>query len=164
MTPERRDSAITDADRTHLRSAIERSAAAERAGELPYASLLVDASGAVVRIEHNTVLSSGDITAHPELVLARWAALTYPPHQRADLTLYTSCQPCPMCTAAIARAGLGRVVFALSTEQLHHLQPAGFLRPDAAPVRYDGPALPDQAAIPVAAYYRTRVLPERSNP
>jgi tRNA(Arg) A34 adenosine deaminase TadA len=70
-----------------------------------------------------------------------------------DSTMYTSCQPCPMCAGAIARSGLGRVVFALSGEQLQGLRPPGALAPDAAEVRYEGPALDDEAIVPIEGYY-----------
>ena len=63
--------------------------------------------------------------------------------------MYTSCQPCGMCAGAIERSGLGRVVFALSTEQLN-----GLKTPVAAGgVRVEGPALYDEARVPVEGYY-----------
>jgi tRNA(Arg) A34 adenosine deaminase TadA len=63
--------------------------------------------------------------------------------------MYTSCQPCGMCTGAIDRSGLGRVVFALSNEQFEDLKPSGgFPR-----VRQDGPALFDEARAAVEGYY-----------
>ena len=68
----------------------------------------------------------------------------------AAATMYTSCQPCGMCTGAIERSGLGRVVFALSTEQLATLKPPG----GPPPVRHEGPALFDEARIPLEGYYQ----------
>jgi hypothetical protein len=56
-----------------------------------------------------------------------------------------------LCANVIARAGLGRVVYALSVEQLAALKPAG--APDAAEVVYEGPALHDEARVPVQGYY-----------
>jgi len=47
----------------------------------------------------------------------------------------------PDVHGAIARSGLGRVVFALSGEQLHELKPAAAVSPDAADVAYEGRAL-----------------------
>ena len=67
--------------------------------------------------------------AHPELKLARWAARLLDADVARQTTMYTSCQPCPMCAAAIARSGLGRVVFALSGDQLQKLKPPGALSP-----------------------------------
>ena len=138
-----------------LREAIDLAAAAGRDGELPYGSLLVGADGEILARDHNTMLSTGDITAHPELKLARWAALTFAPEECRGITMYTSCQPCTMCSPVIARAQLGRVVFALSDDQLHDLQPAGLPRPDAAEVHYDGPSQFDAAAAPIRVYHGT---------
>lgn len=147
------DVALSNDDRRNLCAAIELASQAVAASELPYGSLLVDPDGVVLAAAINTVTSSGDISAHPELKLASWASRTYPAERRTELILYTSCQPCLMCTNAIARAGLGRVVYALSCDQLHRLQPTWLSRPDAAPVRYAGPALFTAAAEPVRRYY-----------
>jgi tRNA(Arg) A34 adenosine deaminase TadA len=64
--------------------------------------------------------------------------------------MYTSCQPCEMCEAVIQQAGLRRVVFALSNEQLLDIRP-GSGRP---PVPQDGPALLDEVRAVVEGYYR----------
>jgi hypothetical protein len=58
-----------------------------------------------------------------------------------------------MCANVIARAGLGRVVYALSVEQLAALKPAGAVAPDAAEAVYECPALHDEARVPVQGYY-----------
>lgn len=90
------------------------------------------------------------VAAHPELKLARWAARELDAATAAETTMYTSCQPCEMCEAAIQRAGLGRVVFALSDEQLLDI------RPDSGrpAVPQAGPALLDEVRAVVAEYYR----------
>jgi tRNA(Arg) A34 adenosine deaminase TadA len=141
---------MTTDDEHFLRRAIELAAMGRAAGEAPFGSLLVGPDGAVLAEDHNTVLTDGDITAHPELKLARWAARALDPSAAAATTMYTSCQPCGMCTGAIDRSGLGRVVFALSNQQLSDLQPSG----DFPHVRQEGPALFDEARIPVDGYYR----------
>ena len=137
----------------HLRRAIELAVAAREAGEQPYGSLLVGPDGDVLAEDHNTVLSDRDVTAHPELKLARWAASNLEPEVARKTTMYTSCQPCGMCANVIARSRLGRVVFALSAEQLAQLKPAGAEAPDAAHVDYDGPHLHDEARVAVEHYY-----------
>lgn len=144
---------MTGKDETHLRRAIALAQQARDAGEQPYGSLLVGPDGAVLGEDHNTVLSDRDVTAHPELKLARWAARELDADTARGTTLYTSCQPCGMCANVIARAGLGRVVFALSSEQLGALKPAGAVAPDAAEAVYEGPALHDEAQVPIAGYY-----------
>jgi tRNA(Arg) A34 adenosine deaminase TadA len=144
---------MTEADERHLRRAVELAAAARAAGDMPYGSLLAGPTGDVLAEERNTVMTEQDITAHPELKLARWAARHLDADTARQTTMYTSCQPCPMCTGAIARSGLGRVAFALSSEQLNDLKPTGAVSPDAAQVAYEGPALFAEARIPIDGYY-----------
>ena len=144
---------MTEADERHLHRAVELAAAARAAGDMPYGSLLVGPAGDVLAEDHNTVVTEQDITAHPELKLARWAARQLDADVARQATMYTSCQPCAMCAGAIARSGLGRVVFALSSEQLQELKPAGTSSPDAAEVAYEGPALLAEARVPIDGYY-----------
>jgi tRNA(Arg) A34 adenosine deaminase TadA len=136
-------------DERHLRRAIELAASARQAGNPPFGSLLVSQDGTVIAEERNTSLADSDITAHPELKLARWAARELDADTAAVTTMYTSCQPCGMCTGAIERSGLGRVVFALSSEQLDGLKPGGGF----SHVPHEGPALYDEARAPVDGYY-----------
>jgi tRNA(Arg) A34 adenosine deaminase TadA len=144
---------MTEADERHLRGAIELAAAARAAGDMPYGSLLVGPAGDVLAEDRNTVVTERDITAHPELKLARWAARELDPSIARQTTLYTSSEPCPMCAGAIARSGLGRVVFALSGEQLQELKPPTAVSPDAADIAYEGPALFAEARVPIDGYY-----------
>jgi tRNA(Arg) A34 adenosine deaminase TadA len=140
---------MTPEDERHLRRAIELAAKARAVGEAPFGSLLVGPEGQILAEAHNTVLADRDISAHPELKMALWAAWELDPRTAAGTTMYTSCQPCGMCTGAIERSGLGRVVFALSSEQFAALNPT-FGWP---PVHFEGPALFDEARIPVDGYY-----------
>ena len=140
---------MTPDDEVFLRRAIQLASAGRAGGDAPFGSLLVGPDGAVLVEEHNTVLSDDDISAHPELKLARWAARELDATTAGGTTMYTSCQPCGMCAAAIDRAGLGRVVFALSNEQLVALKPSGGF----PPVPQDGPALFDEARAAVNGYY-----------
>ena len=144
---------MTPDDETHLRRAIALAAAARAAGEQPFGSLLVGPRGETLAEAHNTAIADGDISAHPELKLARWAARELDPETARATTMYTSCQPCGMCAGAIARSGLGRVLYALSAEQLASLKPPGSPLPDDAPVAYEGPALLEEASVPVEGFY-----------
>ncbi|WP_412079476.1 nucleoside deaminase (plasmid) [Streptomyces xanthophaeus] len=140
----------TPDDHALLRRAIALAAKARAAGNPPFGSLLAGPDGTVLAEEHNTTLTDKDITAHPELKLARWAARELDTSTAARTTMYTSCQPCGMCEAVIQQAGLRRVVFALSNEQLLDIRP-GSGRP---PVPQDGPALFDEVRVVVEPYYR----------
>jgi tRNA(Arg) A34 adenosine deaminase TadA len=143
---------ITPADEALLRRAIAIAARAITLGDAPYGSLLADGDGAILLEAHNTVRRDNDITAHPELKLARWAARELGPGAAARTTMYTSCQPCQMCTGAIVRSGLGRVVYALSTEQLVSLNPAS----GWPTVTQEGPALFAEARTPIEEHNRPR--------
>lgn len=140
---------IKPEDHQLLRRAIAIAAEALTTEDAPYGSLLAGGDGRVLIEAHNTVRRDNDITAHPELKLARWAAAELKPDVLARTTMYTSCQPCGMCTGAIVRSGLGRVVYALSTEQLVEINP-GSAWPD---VPIEGPALFDEARVPIDRYY-----------
>ncbi|WP_327268255.1 nucleoside deaminase [Streptomyces sp. NBC_01218] len=142
---------ITPADETLLRRAIGLAARAVTLGDAPYGSLLADEDGTVLAEAHNTVRRDDDIAAHPELKLARWAARELDADRAARTTMYTSCQPCQMCTGGIVRSGLGRVVYALASEQLVALNPDSGAWPE---VPQDGPALLAEARTPIEDYYR----------
>ena len=143
---------ITSADEALLRRAIAIAASAITQGDAPYGSLLADPRGTILVEAHNTVRRDNDISAHPELKLARWAARELTPEAAARTTMYTSCQPCQMCTGGIARSGLGRVVYALATEQFLRLNPGS----DWPVVPQEGPALFEEARVPIEEFYRPR--------
>ena len=105
-----------DDDLVHLRRCVQLAAEAVDAGDEPFGSLLVDATGRV-RFEDRNRISGGDATRHPEFEIARWAAENLAPEERAAATVYTSGEHCPMCSAAHALVGLGRIVFATSGAQ-----------------------------------------------
>ncbi|MER7674183.1 nucleoside deaminase [Kitasatospora sp. NPDC096128] len=142
---------ITTADEALLRRAIGIAARAVESGDAPYGSLLAGSDGTVLAEAHNTVRRDDDITAHPELKLARWAARELDAETAARTTMYTSCQPCGMCAGALVRSGIGRVVYALATEQLVGLNPASG---DWPVVAQEGPALFDEARVPIELYYQ----------
>ena len=58
------------------------------------------------------MVRSKDPTAHAEIVAIREAAHRLGTHVLTDCTIYCSCEPCPMCLAAIYWARIPRVVFA----------------------------------------------------
>lgn len=132
---------ITAIDKQHLKRCIELAGEALRTGDEPFGSVLVAADGSVLAEDRNRIVT-GDATRHPEFELARWAAENMAPAERAKATVYTSGEHCPMCSGAHGCAGLGRIVYASSGEQLaqwhRELQVAG------SPIR----SLPVQDIIP----------------
>ncbi|MFE0751836.1 nucleoside deaminase [Gordonia sp. NPDC058843] len=106
-----------DHDDTHLRRAIELAAAARDRGDHPFGSLLVAPDGTVVAEGMNTVDTERDPTGHAETNVVR-AVGHLDLAARAELTLYTSTEPCAMCAGAIYWAGIGAVVYALGEDDL----------------------------------------------
>jgi tRNA(Arg) A34 adenosine deaminase TadA len=109
---------ISDVDLKHLRRCVELAREAVDTGDAPFGSVLVGADGKVLTEDRNRIHSTGDGTRHPEFALARWAAENLPPERRAQATVYTSGEHCPMCAAAHGWVGLGRIVYASSSAQL----------------------------------------------
>ncbi|MEU9794034.1 nucleoside deaminase [Streptomyces sparsogenes] len=134
---------VSDADLGHLRRCVELATEALEAGDEPFGSVLVAADGTVLFEDHNHV-ASGDHTRHPEFEIARWAAAHLSPGERAAATVYTSGEHCPMCAAAHGWVGLGRIVYASSSEQLGAW--LGDLGVPAPPVR----TLPIREVLPGA--------------
>ncbi|BBX02407.1 tRNA-specific adenosine deaminase [Mycolicibacterium moriokaense] len=142
--------AINDDDLERLSRCIDLAREALEDGDEPFGSILVDADGEV-RFEDRNRVKGGDATQHPEFAIARWAAEHLIPVQRAAATVYTSGEHCPMCAAAHAWVGLGRIVYAASSEQLTQwLSEWGVPPPPVAPLPIttiapravvDGPAL-----------------------
>ena len=108
---------MNDADRKHLARCIELAEAALNLGNPPFGSVLVDGDGRVLQEDHNREVSDGDETLHPEFELARWAARNMSLEERSRATVYTSGEHCPMCSAAHAWVGLGRIVYVYSGTQ-----------------------------------------------
>ena len=135
---------ITDQDRVFLKRAVELAREAADEGSQPFGSVLVDGSGTTLFEDHNRAVT-GDPTQHPEIAIARWAATNVAPEDRAGCTVYTSGEHCPMCAAAHAQVGLGRIVYASSGEQLRAWRrewglPAGTVAP--LPINAVAPGIP----------------------
>lgn len=104
-----------------LRQTFDLARKARQNGNHPFGALLADAHGNVVMAAENTVETEGDCTGHAELNLVRLASIRYRPAELAQLTLYTSTEPCAMCAGAIYWSGIGKVVYGLSEEGLRDL-------------------------------------------
>ena len=140
---------LSATDLTHLRTCVDLAREALADGDEPFGSVLVDAAGKVRFADRNRV-KDGDETRHPEFEIAKWSAAHLTPEERAAATVYTSGEHCPMCSAAHAWMGLGRLVYAGSAAQLAQWRaewglPVGPVRVlsvnEVAPgIRVDGPA------------------------
>jgi len=108
-------------DEDLLRRAVALAAAARDSGNHPFGSLLASAAGEVLFEAQNTVVTESDVTGHAETNLVRLASRAYGRFELAGTTLYTSTEPCAMCSGAIYWSGIGRVVFALAESELSAL-------------------------------------------
>ncbi len=129
-------------DEIFLRAAIALSRRRMEAGfGGPFGAVVVRA-GEVIAEGFNQVTSTNDPTAHAEVSAIRAACTALKSFSLAGCTLYTSCEPCPMCLGAIYWARLERVVYANT-------------RADAAAIGFDDDHIYREFAKPIA----TRAIP-----
>jgi len=102
----------------------------------PFGAVVVR-QGKIIARGWNRVTSANDPTAHAEVTAIRAACRKLGTFQLADCELYTSCEPCPMCLAAIYWARFRRVYYANS-------------RRDAARIKFDDDFIYREVARPVA--------------
>jgi len=112
---------MNDIDLQFLRQAIDVARRARVNGNHPFGALLADEQGNVLLEAENTVITESDCTGHAELNLMRLASRQYTFDELSRCTLYTSTEPCPMCSGSIFWGGVGRVVYALSEEGLYSM-------------------------------------------
>jgi tRNA(Arg) A34 adenosine deaminase TadA len=82
-------------------------------GQSPFGAVVVK-EGLVIASAHNQVWASTDPTAHAEVLALRVAAKALKTIDLKGCTVYTTCEPCPMCLAAIHWAHVDRVFFGAS--------------------------------------------------
>lgn len=97
-----------------LEKAIEIARHARQCGNHPFGALLTDENRNILLTAENTVNTEKDCTGHAETNLMRLASHRYDPAFLSQCSLYSSAEPCPMCTGAIYWGGVGRIVYGLS--------------------------------------------------
>ena len=102
----------------------------------PFGVVIVK-DGKVIARGTNNVTSANDPTAHAEIVAIRKACKALKTYQLTGCDIYTSCEPCPMCLAAIYWARPDRIFFANSKE-------------DAAAINFDDKLIYDEIAKPIS--------------
>jgi len=93
--------------------ALVQAGAARDADEVPIGAVVV-VDGAVVGRGYNQPISSGDPTAHAEIVAIRDAARSVGNYRLTGATLYVTIEPCLMCVGALVHARIGTVVYGAS--------------------------------------------------
>lgn|GEM_PF-1421909 len=107
------DLTLEQQDAHFMDLALKQAITAVSKGQTSFGSVLLDREGKLIGEGHNTVRADFDPAAHAEIVairnawqrLGEWKML-------AGGTLYSSCEPCIMCSFVITQVGITRVVFA----------------------------------------------------
>jgi tRNA(adenine34) deaminase len=118
-------------DNDFMRRAI---ALAQQNKDSPIGCVIVS-DGKIIGAAHNDVESQCDPTAHAEILAIRRSCQAVGTSQIKGATLYSTLQPCGMCTMALIWAGIRRVVYGAERHQVHsmyfedrHLDTMDFIR------------------------------------
>jgi tRNA(adenine34) deaminase len=97
-------------DEDFMREALRLAEEAGRAGEVPVGAVVVQQE-AIIGRGRNSPISTGDPTAHAEILALREAAATAGNYRLENAALYVTLEPCVMCAGALVAARLKRLVF-----------------------------------------------------
>ena len=106
---------------TYLLKANDVARKARENGNTPFGAVLVDPEGNVIMEQGNAEGDLHDATAHAERMLASRASQRYSKEFLWGCTLYTTFEPCCMCTGAIYWSNIGKIVYGLTEERLLQL-------------------------------------------
>jgi guanine deaminase len=119
----------------YMSAAIEEAQNGVQSGEGgPFGAVVVH-QGKIVGRGHNTVIKTNDPTAHAEINAIRQASQALGRFDLSDCTIYTTCEPCPMCYSAVYWARIP-IVYRGATQE------------DAAAIGFDDQAIYDDLAQP----------------
>lgn len=93
-----------------MREALKLAREAQMAGEVPVGAVVV-CKEKIIACARNERETSGDPTAHAEVLVLRRAAEALGTRRLEGCTLYVTLEPCPMCAGAIVMAGIDAVFF-----------------------------------------------------
>lgn len=130
-----RDLAVTsDQDQYYLSQAITLARQSVEQGGGPFGAVVVK-NDAIIGRGHNQVTLTNDPSAHAEIVAIRDACRQVGDFMLNDSVIYASCEPCPMCYAAIHWSRISRIVFAASSR-------------DAADAGFDDARIASEICLP----------------
>ncbi len=163
-----RMSELSAQDEHLLRRAIEVSAAAAANGNMPFGAILADPDGNVLLEAENSDITGKSTLNHAETNLMRMAVSNLTPEQIATASLYTSCEPCAMCSGSMYWGGLNRMVYGMSEHHLleitgaHRLNPTmrgvgcrNVLHSGQRHIEVSGPHLIEEASVIHRDYWST---------
>ena len=106
---------ITEQDKKYMREAIRLADESVKNGGGPFGAVIVK-DGEIVAGSSNSVTRDNDPTAHAEVNTIREACRRLGTFDLTGCTIYTSCEPCPMCLGAIYWARISRIFYGNNRE------------------------------------------------
>lgn len=134
-------SQVTTEDERYMQMAIDLSIENVANGGGPFGAVIVR-NGEVLATGTNRVTANNDPTAHAEVSAIRAACSKVGDFKLEGSTIYSSCEPCPMCLSAIYWAGISRIFY-------------GNTKSDAKAIDFDDSFIYDEIALP----YSKRAIP-----
>jgi len=113
---------LSSNDELFLRRAIALSHKAVSTGCRPFGAVLVDKRGNVVAEGHSTQQLDKDWTAHAEIKVIRESGRLLSWEELKESTLYSSSDPCPMCSGAIYWSNIRRLVYGMGEDAMRPLR------------------------------------------
>lgn len=101
-----------------LKKAIEVSRRSREEGNTPFGAVLVDGAGNIIEEQGNVEITEHKCTGHAEAMLAEKASVKYGKDFLWNCTLYTTVEPCCMCTGAVYWGNIGTIVYGLEEREL----------------------------------------------
>ena len=132
---------FTPEDKKFMQLAIDLSIENVAQGGGPFGAVIVR-NGEVIATGTNRVTENCDPTAHAEVSAIRAACAALRDFKLTGCTVYSSCEPCPMCLSALYWAGVERIFY-------------GNTKQDAASINFDDSFIYDQLALD----YTQRAIP-----
>lgn len=108
-------------DKYYIRKCIEVAEKSVEKGNNPFGCILVDKEGNIVMEQGNAEGETHECINHAETTLAGKASKEFSREFLKDCTLYSTFEPCAMCSGAIYWSNIGRVVYGVSEEKLLEL-------------------------------------------
>jgi tRNA(Arg) A34 adenosine deaminase TadA len=102
---------MSDTQKEFMREAIKLSIKNIKLGGGPFGAVIVK-NGKIISKGTNQVTIKNDPTAHAEMIAIRAASEKLKTFDLKDCEIYTSCEPCPMCLAAIYWSNINKIYFA----------------------------------------------------
>lgn len=100
-----------------MRLAIECAGQALALDEVPIGACLIGENGEVLASGFNRTITDSDPTAHAEIIALRAAAATIGNYRLTGTTMYTTIEPCVMCSGALVNARVKRLVYGAPDER-----------------------------------------------